>query len=165
VTTRPWLMPLILGFSLGCNALLGGFVITQQTRALLAPSPPSVQETMPLRPVQLIRAMIARLPRDDAAIMRDAFRGHVMDIADAQRKVLMAARDTRAVLAAPVLDRSALEQAVAAQGEARAGVGNLLRQVMVPALERLSPEGRRAIAGFTPASLAPANPSSAGTPD
>ena len=70
---RPWFMPLILGFSLGCNALLGAFVVTQQVRGFLAR--PQPQFGMPSglgRPGQAIRELIAQLPPADAAIIRSA---------------------------------------------------------------------------------------------
>ncbi len=144
--SRPWLMPLILGFSLGCNALLGGFVATQQVRSLLTPQP--VEQPAAPRPGLLIRAMISRLPADDAAVMRAAFREHALQIAAAQRNVLLALQRVRAVLSDQALDNAALEQSMTAARQARQEFGALLQQILIEALEHLSPEGRRAVADF-----------------
>ncbi len=139
-------MPLILGFSLGCNALLGGFVVTQQVRSLLIQPP--VEQMAALRPGQLVRAMIARLPADDAAVMRAAFRDHAVEIAAAQRNVLAGLQRIRTVLGGQTLDRAALEQSMAATRLARQELGNLLQQTLLEALEHLSPDGRRVLADF-----------------
>lgn len=146
---RPWLVPLILGFSLGCNALLGAFVITQQVRSFFAePEPQNAAPPGLTRPGQAIRELISRLPPSDATIIRAAFRDRASDIGEAQRKVFEALRQTRGELLRQPEDPEALRRAMLALADARRQLGVLVEQILEPALERISPEGRHAIADF-----------------
>ena len=140
---------LLLALSLGCNSLLGGFVLTQQARAYLAqPGPQSALETGPLHPAAAIREMIAQLPPADAEIMRSAVRENITDIRTARQQALDALRHARGELLRQPENATALRQAIASLGEARRQVADVVERVLEPTFDHISPEGRHMLADF-----------------
>jgi uncharacterized membrane protein len=89
-----------------------------------------------------IRRFIDRLPKQDAALMREVLQKKRPQLAAARTNYRQALAQVNTLLAQDALDDAALQRALAQAGAARKAVINLRVEIYSEALPRLSKEGR-----------------------
>jgi uncharacterized membrane protein len=120
------------------NLALGGYIAVQ----VLRPEPrPIASFLMP----QIIERIAGQLPPQDADILRQVFRGRQADVLAARVQLDKAIAQALVQLGRPELDLAQLRAAVDLARDKRNLQVNLLLEGFFEALERMSPEGRKAL--------------------
>jgi len=129
---------LLLIGSVCLNLVLGGYIAVQlltterrPVAALLTP--------------RLLDRLASQLPPQDADILRQVFRRRAMEVRTARADLDKAIAEALEQLGQPELDVVKLRSAVDNAREKRNRQGDILLEGFFEALERISPEGRKAL--------------------
>ncbi|MBR0681708.1 periplasmic heavy metal sensor [Roseomonas eburnea] len=149
----PRRLRLILGVSIALNLFLAAFVGGQRWRArglemlALQPGPGLMEQGAP-DPEGTLAHLVRALPPADAAILRASVRARMFELLDARRGFVEAAAAAREEVARDPVNPAALQAAIAEARRQRLRFGPLLEAVLLEAVPRMSPEGRRVLAQF-----------------
>jgi uncharacterized membrane protein len=128
---------LLLG-SVCLNLVLGGYIAVQLVAA----------ETRPVAAMltpRLLDRVASQLPPQDADILRQVFRRRALEVRTARAELDKAIAEALEQLGQPELDVAKLRAAVENAREKRNRQGDILLEGFFEALERISPEGRKAL--------------------
>ena len=128
---------LLIG-SVCLNLVLGGYIAVQ---LLAAERRPMAAMLTP----RLLDRVASQLPPADADILRQVFRRKEAEIRAARTDLDKAIAEALAQLGQPELDVVKLRSAVETAREKRNSQGDILLEGFFEALERISPEGRKAL--------------------
>ncbi|GGJ35400.1 periplasmic heavy metal sensor [Neoroseomonas lacus] len=87
----------------------------------------------------------AGLSSDDAAILRGAVRARLGELLNARRGFVAAVERTREEIARDPIDPVALREAIVEARRQRQRFGPVLESILLDAVPRMTPEGRRAL--------------------
>jgi len=147
----PRRLRLILGLSLALNLFLLAFVAGQRWRAhrlelLAVQSGPGLM--LSPDPEGALARLEAVLSPADAAILRAAVAERLGPLLDARRGFVAAIARARAEVARDPVNPAALQDAIAEARRERQRFGPLLEALLLEAVPRMSPQGRRVLAQF-----------------
>jgi uncharacterized membrane protein len=131
---------LLLLASLCLNVALGAYVGAQWREPQWTPRGAGV-------PTRLIDRVAARLPAADAEILWRIYRGKEAELRPLQQDYVAALLKTLKLTGQPELDKPALRAAIEDARTKRIKIGDLVIETFTEALEQISPEGRRQLAG------------------
>jgi len=134
----------VLLASLCLNVALASYVTVQWAEP--APWPPA-GAMMPLR---LTERVAARLPKADADILWQVYRGKEPEIRALQADYLAALLVTMRQVGQNDLDKPALRAAVEDARSKRVKIGEQLTEVFLDTMEKISAKGRRQLVGGFP---------------
>jgi uncharacterized membrane protein len=122
------------------NVALATYVSTQWLEPSLSPPGAGI-------PLRMIERVAERLPKDDADILRRAYREKEADIQPLQAEYMRALFKTMRLIGQSELDKQALRAAVTEARDKRIKVGDEVIDTFVEALGKMSPKGRRQLVG------------------
>ena len=128
---------LLIG-SVCLNLVLGGYIAVQ---LLTAERRPIAAMLTP----RLLDRVASQLPPQDADILRQVFRSKEVEVRAARADLDKAIAQALEQLGQPELDIAKLRSAVETAREKRNRQGDVLLEGFFEALERISPEGRKAL--------------------
>jgi uncharacterized membrane protein len=133
-----WLLPA----SLAINVFLATVLVVH--RPSFPPPPPRPH------PAEIAARIAATLPPADGEILRQAVAAHADDMERGHHLQHTVPDKVRAVLAAPTLDRAALEAALVEHRLAHQTLDDALAAMITEAATRMSDEGRHKLAQWQP---------------
>lgn len=141
----------ILAVSIALNLFLGALVGAQRWRAvqlqrLATPAVGLVEGRGIQDPEGTLQEFLARLSPDDAAILQGAARARLGALMNARRDFVAAAQRTREAIVRDPVDPAAVREAIAEARRQRQRFGPLLEDILLDAVPRMTPEGRRVLA-------------------
>lgn len=140
---RPTSLPVtrwLLLASLCCNVALATYISVQWFRPGWTPAAAGV-------PLRMIERVAERLPKEDADILWQIYRGKEAEMQPMQAQYTRSLLKTMQVVTQPELDRDALRSAVRDAREKRLKIGDTVIETFIEMLERISPKGRRQLVG------------------
>jgi uncharacterized membrane protein len=132
------LLRALLFGSVCLNLVLGGYITVQLLTAERRPV------AAMLNP-RLLERVASQLPPADADILRQVFRRKEMEVRAARADLDKAIAQALEQLGQPELDMAKLRAAAEAAREKRNRQGDILLEGFFEALERISPDGRKAL--------------------
>jgi len=138
----------ILAVSIALNLFLVALVGAQRWRAVqrMATSVSGLIEAQGMHdPEGTLQDFVARLSRDDAAILQSAARARMGELLKARRDFVAAVQRTRAEIARDPVDPTGVREAISEARRQRQRFGPLLEGILLDAVPRMTPEGRRAL--------------------
>jgi uncharacterized membrane protein len=98
-------------------------------------------------PLRMVERVAARLPKDDADILRRIYRSKEPEMLPLQVEYARALRRTVHVIGQPELDKDALRAAVKDARDQRLKIGDAVIDTFIEMVEQISPKGRRQLVG------------------
>lgn len=146
----PGRLRVILAVSIALNLFLVALVGAQRWRAAqvqrVGTPAASLVEGRGIRdPEGTLQEFVARLAPDDAAILQGAARARLGELLNARRDFVAAVQRTREEIGRDPVDPTALREAMAEARRQRQRFGPLLEAILLDAVPRMTPEGRRAL--------------------
>lgn len=140
----------ILAVSIALNLFLVALVGAQRWRVVklqrMAMPAFSLVEGRGVRdPEGTLQEFVARLPPDDAALLQGAARARLGELLDARRDFVAAMARAREEIARDAVDPTALREAMAEARRQRQRFGPVLEGILLDAVPRMTPEGRRVL--------------------
>ncbi len=127
--------------SLAANVFLGVTVGMHFSRGPKGPPP---------RPERLLEEMADVLPPEDARVLRAAMEAHRTDFSESRDEPRRHHEQIRLALMAEPFDVEAFRRASSEFRAKRERMGDRLDVVLIEALPKMSPEGRKRLAEFRP---------------
>ncbi len=146
----PSRLRVILAVSIALNLFLVALVGAQRWRAvqvqrMAMPAHSLVEGRGIADPEGTLQEFLARLSPDDAAILQGAVRARLGDLLNARRDYVLAVARAREEIARDPVDPAAVREAIAEARRQRQRFGPLLEGILLDAVPRMTPEGRRAL--------------------
>ncbi len=146
----PGRLRVILAVSIALNLFLLALVGAQRWRAvqvqrMAMPAVGLVEGRGIQDPEGTLQEFVARLSPEDAAILQGATRARLGDLLGARRDFASAVQRAREEIARDPVDPTALRDAIAEARRQRRRFGPLLEGILLDAVPRMTPEGRRAL--------------------
>jgi uncharacterized protein YhaN len=146
----PSRLRVILAVSIALNLFLVALVGAQRWRAVqvqrMATPAIGLGEGRGMRdPEGTLQEFLARLSPSDAAILQAVARARLGELLNARRDFVSAVERARAEIGRDSIDLTALREAMAEARRQRQRFGPLLEGILLDAVPRMTPEGRRAL--------------------
>ncbi len=129
--------------SLCINVALVSYVSIQWLR-------PPVLGAGLITPARLVERVAARLPQEDAEVLRGIYRAKEPELMPLQAEYVRALARTVRIVGQPNLDPAALRAAAKESRDRREAIGDRVIDIFLESLERISPEGRRRLVSRFP---------------
>jgi hypothetical protein len=148
----PSRLRVFLGVSIALNLFLVALVGAQRWKAvqvqrMATPASGLIERQGIHDPEGTLQEFLARLSPDDAAILQGAARARLGELLNARRDFVSAVERTRAEIVRDPVDPTAIREAIAEARRQRQRFGPLLEGILLDAVPRMTPEGRRALSG------------------
>jgi hypothetical protein len=140
----------ILAVSIALNLFLVALVGAQRWRAvqldrMAVPVISAVERRGLQDPQGTLQQLSGRLPRDDAALLLGASRERLPELLSARAGFISAVERTREEIAREPVDPVALQAAISEARRQRQRLGPVLEGILLDAVPRMTPEGRRVL--------------------
>jgi uncharacterized membrane protein len=140
----------ILAVSIALNLFLVALVGAQRWRAvqqqrMAVPVIGALERRGLQDPQGTLQQLAGRLPRDDAALLLGASRERLAELLSARASFISAVEQAREEIARDPVDSFALQAAIAEARRQRQRLGPVLEDILLDAVPRMTPEGRRVL--------------------